>query len=349
MRFIHRIIIVVLLVATCSSSLPAFSKQNQQAATVASTEVTILSKKIAELEKKIDKKEEKDIWDKIESSAPLISGLLVALIGALATYLFNKQKTQSESEKNVRELAILEVQTVQGLLPHLASGDESQVKAALYAIEALGNQELTTKLGGLFGGKGALEALLTISAQREGESKQKSSSAIGSILSNKRPSVVQIISADKLLGTGFFINDTGLIVTALHVIQHAETVIVRLVTGEVHNASLINSDEKNDLAYLKIEGVQSVPLPLYRGHYEEPLAQVAVIANSASSGLETRVGTMIGSTVAGDFKHQVMDLPSSPGYSGAPIFNSDGVVIGVLRARDREGDKVYSISAEVIQ
>jgi S1-C subfamily serine protease len=348
-RMVNAIKLSVVLMIWLVGVLPAYSGQGSNTANVSTVQIDAFNKRVEVLEKKVKDKNTKDLWDKISSSAPLISGLLVALIGAFATYLFNKQKTQSEAKKNARELSILEVQTVESFLPHLSSGDEASVKAALYAIEALGNQELTTKLGGLFGGKGALEALLTISGQREGDLKQRSSSAIGNILSNKRPSVVQVVGSEGLVGTGFFVDDNGLIVTVLHVIQHQTEVLVKLVTGETYNVELVKSDEKNDLAYLRINDFKSVPLPLFRGHFDQPLAQVAIIGNSPNIDWETRIGTMIGSTVAGEFKHQVMDLPSSAGYSGAPIFNSDGVVIGILRARDREGGKVFSISTEVIQ
>ena len=166
-------------------------------------EHSVLLEKFDAIEKKVLKLEQegkltkenkpKDIWDKISSTGGLITGILVALIGAFATYIFNKQQRTSEAKKNARELSILEIQTVQSFIPHLTSGDSSSIKAALYAIESLGNKELTTKLATLFGGPGALEALFTISEQRDGEAKESSNIAIGKILNTYKQSVVQIL------------------------------------------------------------------------------------------------------------------------------------------------------------
>src|SRR5262249_35808078 len=62
----------------------------------------------------------------------------------------------------------------------------------------------------------------------------------------------------KSVGTGFIINPTGYILTNYHVIERTSELRVRLFDGREFIAQPIGSDEKTDIALLKIE----VPQPL---------------------------------------------------------------------------------------
>ena len=61
------------------------------------------------------------------------------------------------------------------------------------------------------------------------------------------------------LGSGFIIDPAGYIVTNHHVIAGADQISVRLADDTVLPATLIGSDEKSDLALLKVES--PTPLP----------------------------------------------------------------------------------------
>ncbi|MDQ7010195.1 MAG: trypsin-like peptidase domain-containing protein, partial [Mariprofundaceae bacterium] len=55
------------------------------------------------------------------------------------------------------------------------------------------------------------------------------------------------------LGTGFIISQDGYIVTNNHVVDRADEVIVKLRDGSEHEAKIVGTDPKLDLALLKID------------------------------------------------------------------------------------------------
>jgi serine protease Do len=55
------------------------------------------------------------------------------------------------------------------------------------------------------------------------------------------------------LGSGFIIDPSGYIVTNHHVIAEADEITVRLHDGRTLDAEVIGSDEKTDLALLRVE------------------------------------------------------------------------------------------------
>src|SRR3990172_8811629 len=61
------------------------------------------------------------------------------------------------------------------------------------------------------------------------------------------------------LGSGFIVSEDGYIVTNNHVVEGAETITVRLLDSEEYRAELIGTDDKTDLALIKIETDKSLP------------------------------------------------------------------------------------------
>jgi S1-C subfamily serine protease len=62
-------------------------------------------------------------------------------------------------------------------------------------------------------------------------------------------------------GSGFFITSNGYFITNFHVVQKADDVRV-IVGNERFQARVVNWDPSNDLALLKVEGVDFACLPL---------------------------------------------------------------------------------------
>ena len=54
-------------------------------------------------------------------------------------------------------------------------------------------------------------------------------------------------------GSGVIVTADGYIVTNNHVIEDADTIQIRLRNGETYDATLVGTDEKTDIALLKIE------------------------------------------------------------------------------------------------
>jgi len=89
----------------------------------------------------------KDNWDKIAAVAPIISGMLIFLMGGYFTYAFNQQ-----------QLRLQEIQTIEKFIPHLMGSEQSK-KAAILAMSQLTNPELAGKFANIFASTGTVSAL----------------------------------------------------------------------------------------------------------------------------------------------------------------------------------------------
>src|SRR5690349_2680360 len=62
------------------------------------------------------------------------------------------------------------------------------------------------------------------------------------------------------MGTGVVIDERGYIITNQHVIDGVEKIQVTLASGATHNATLVSSDKKTDLAVIKIKVKEPLPV-----------------------------------------------------------------------------------------
>src|SRR5512133_3007604 len=62
------------------------------------------------------------------------------------------------------------------------------------------------------------------------------------------------------LGSGFILNKDGYIITNDHVVRDAETIQVKLSNESVHDAKVIGSDSKTDIAVIKINVKEPLPV-----------------------------------------------------------------------------------------
>jgi hypothetical protein len=119
---------------------------------------------IANLEvrlKKIEDKLErppKDIWDKFNALSGILSGVLVAVIGFYATQVYDRRSKEAERSEKERNVAALELQTIEKFFPHLVSNDETEKQAAIEAISSLTNVQVAIRIAGYFRGPGARAA-----------------------------------------------------------------------------------------------------------------------------------------------------------------------------------------------
>ena len=123
-----------------------------------------------ELEAQGTEQQEKDFWDKVDSSSTMVPGLLVGLIGAFATIIYNARQTN-----------IQRVETVEKFFTHLASDKPPIRKAALDAIAALGDEKLAMALAKHFGGKGSEEALKRLSTIENNKTAKRAKSALNEL------------------------------------------------------------------------------------------------------------------------------------------------------------------------
>jgi putative serine protease PepD len=150
------------------------------------------------------------------------------------------------------------------------------------------------------------------------------------------PSVVQLESAFGL-GSGVIYDESGLILTAAHVVENAEQVTVRLSDGTRLEGEVIGADVASDVAVVGFEpgdvDIQAAELALDE---ELRVGQLA-IAIGSPFGLEGTVTVGYISAVdravtspAGDTQPMIQtDAAINPGNSGGALADRQGRVIGI--------------------
>jgi serine protease Do len=140
-----------------------------------------------------------------------------------------------------------------------------------------------------------------------------------------------------LLGSGFIIDPSGLVVTNEHVIHGADEVEVVLKDGTHLKADIVGVDKLTDLALLRIH--PSKPLKAIKwGDSDKLRLGDWVIAIGTPFGLGDTVTAGIVSARHRDIQSSSYDdyiqtdAPINRGNSGGPLFNLDGEVIGVNTA-----------------
>lgn len=150
---------------------------------------------------------------------------------------------------------------------------------------------------------------------------------------------------EKSSGTGFAISSNGYIVTNHHVIDKAKSIEVKGVNGNFTrklNAELVVSDEKNDLAIIKINdpsfsSLGSIPYSVRQG-VADVGENVFVLGYplTSSMGEEVKLTNGIVSSKTGfqgDISTYQISAPVQPGNSGGPLFDKNGNLIGVVNAK----------------
>ena len=157
--------------------------------------------------------------------------------------------------------------------------------------------------------------------------------SVADVTENALPSVVQIVASPGS-GTGFIINENGLMVTNKHVVERNNRITVRLTTGEEYGGNVTERHPRLDLAYVEIdanrnftpiaigdsgkirvgEDVIAIGFPLGRSLGLEPTVSVGIISAKRDNRLQT-------------------DASLNPGNSGGPLLDMFGQVVGVVVSR----------------
>ena len=135
------------------------------------------------------------------------------------------------------------------------------------------------------------------------------------------------------LGSGFVLSEDGFILTNHHVIRDAEEIIVRFSDRTEMEAELLGSDERSDIALLKVDasGLKAVKLgdsnELQVGEWVLAIGSPFGFDYSATAGIVSALGRSLPSDSYVPFIQT--DVAINPGNSGGPLFNLDGEVIGI--------------------
>lgn len=134
-------------------------------------------------------------------------------------------------------------------------------------------------------------------------------------------------------GTAFFVTTNGYMLTNHHVVEGADKITVTLNDRTELDATLVGSDERSDVAVLKVSGKQFPALPI--GDSNGLKVGEPVLAIGSPFGFDYSASAGIVSAKSRNFSRDTSvpfiqtDVALNPGNSGGPLFNQRGEVIGI--------------------
>jgi 2-alkenal reductase len=142
-------------------------------------------------------------------------------------------------------------------------------------------------------------------------------------------------------GSGFLWDGYGHVVTNFHVIQGAQSIQVRLDTGEAIRATYVGGSPDHDLAVIRLRNTPDSIRPIPVGTSTDlavgqsvfaignPFGLARTLTTGVVSALDRRLPTAGGREVVGVIQ---TDAAINPGNSGGPLIDSAGRLIGVNTA-----------------
>ena len=142
-------------------------------------------------------------------------------------------------------------------------------------------------------------------------------------------------------GSGFIASSSGYILTNAHLLEGAEKMTVMLADGEEMEATVIGSDNDTDVAVLKIDKKDLVPLAI--GNSDNVRVGDFVLAIGNPVSIETLSNTLTFGIISAKSREITIegrtntylqtDAAINYGNSGGPLLNLNGEVIGMNSAK----------------
>ncbi len=144
------------------------------------------------------------------------------------------------------------------------------------------------------------------------------------------------------LGSGVIIDDRGFILTNNHVVDGADVVEVELADGRVFKATDVKTDDRSDLAILKIDAGSPLPASVLGdsdqmeiGDWVITVGSPFALESTVSAGIISGKGRSLRSEKRPEHKRAEFlqtDAAINPGNSGGPLVNLAGEVVGINTA-----------------
>jgi S1-C subfamily serine protease len=142
------------------------------------------------------------------------------------------------------------------------------------------------------------------------------------------------------LGSGVVVNDSGAILTSLHVVTGANSIQVTYADGTESSAQIIVEQPENDIAVVQTEELPEILVPAILGNpaamrvgdeafaVGNPFGLYSSMSAGVISGFD-RSFKPVSSTIELEGLIQI-DAAVNPGNSGGPLLARDGTVIGIV-------------------
>jgi serine protease Do len=236
----------------------------------------------------------------------------------------------------------------------MSSGMSLLLAALIGAVCGFGGGYLATKTTGSSEGTTVIYTEAASTSQSVSVSSSGDSLTIQEIAAKASPSVVEIVTeattttygmfggtyTTEAAGSGVIISADGYIITNHHVIEGATSITVTTYDGTSYDATLIGSDEKSDIAVIKVEATDLTPATIG----DSSTIQVGDTAVVIGNPLGTLGGTVTNGIISATNREIVINNESmtliqtnaaiNSGNSGGGLFNGDGDLIGIVNAKD---------------
>ncbi len=164
------------------------------------------------------------------------------------------------------------------------------------------------------------------------------------------------------LGSGFFIDSTGTIITNSHVVRKAKVIAVVMSDARTGNfkefmeslyfAELLYDDPDNDIAVLKVVGENFKYLRFSKRKYLRQGEPVAALGFPGTSYHDNKLKVVFGFVASDRDENPILiNMSVNPGNSGGPLIDGKGDVVGVVFAREGEGREglAYAVPVPVVK
>ena len=158
---------------------------------------------------------------------------------------------------------------------------------------------------------------------------------ISSVVEDAGKAIVRVEARQRMPATGFIWNDEGIIVTSHHVVEQDDNIVIGLPDGSTTSATLVGRDPSTDVAVLKAdltglapaskgdaEGVKVGNLALALGRPGKSVRATLGMVNAIGNAWRTPAGGLVD-------RYVQAEVTMYPGFSGGPLVDSAGAVIGM--------------------
>jgi S1-C subfamily serine protease len=160
------------------------------------------------------------------------------------------------------------------------------------------------------------------------------SSQLADVVERSADSVVRVDDGSRLTASGTVWSENGIVVTTSHGVERDDGITVELGDGSVHKAALVGRDPDTDLAVLKLDasGLRSVE---QAAESDVRVGHLALaLARPGSGPLQATLGIISArlDSQTGGLEEYILhtDAILYPGFSGGPLVNAGGHVVGIL-------------------
>ncbi len=179
------------------------------------------------------------------------------------------------------------------------------------------------------------------------------SEGLARVVETAGASVVGVEAGRRARGTGLVWSADGLIVTAEHVVSHDDGIRVRLGDGRQIDAALVGRDPTTDIAVLRVREA-ALPVPNWADPTSLRIGNLVLALGRPGQTVRATLGivSVLGEawqTPAGGRidRYLEADVRLYPGFSGGPLVDSGGTVLGVNTAGLRRGGSLTVVSPTV--